>query len=61
MALIQVYDKRTGEPVPHLVPEHWLDNPKLGGSYTRQKAAADSVAARNTTTPTPVKPDTKEK
>ena len=60
MALIQVYDKRTGEPVPHLVPEHWLDNPKLGGNYTRQKAAADSAVARNTN-PTPVKPDTKEK
>lgn len=57
MALIQVYDKRTGEPVPQLVPEHWLDNPKLGGHYVRSQAAA--TAAVNRPNPKPTTPQEK--
>lgn len=52
MALIQVYDKRTGELAPNPIPEHWLDNPKLGAGYSRTKP---------TPKPVPAKPEPKEK
>lgn len=51
MALVEAFDKRTGEPVPHLVPEHYFDNPKLRGNYVRSQAAA--TAAVNTATSDP--------
>lgn len=43
MALVEAFDKRTGKPVPHLVPEHYFDNPKLRGNYVRTQAAASAA------------------
>lgn len=39
---VSAYDKRTGEKLPHPVPEHWLTHPVLGVNLSktpRQKAA----------------------
>lgn len=39
---VAAYDKRTGEKLPHPVPEHWLTHPVLGANLSktpRQKAA----------------------
>lgn len=47
---VTAYLKSTGEE--RRIPAHWLDNPKLGGPYSRHKAAAASVAARTPATNT---------
>lgn len=47
MALVRVYDKTTGDKLPHPVPERWLDHPKLGANLSRtpRQKAADTKKA----------------
>lgn len=50
MALIDAYDTRTGEKLPQLVPEHWIDHPVLGVHLSRlpsQKARAATKAKKS--------------
>lgn len=55
MTLVTAYDTRTGEKLPHQVPEHWIGHPRLGAhlSRTPRQKAADKKAVKATTkTPT---------
>lgn len=52
MTLVPAYDTRTGEKLPHQVPEHWIGHPRLGAHLSRtprQKAADNKRAARPAT------------
>ena len=48
MALVPAWDKKTGEPLAHLVPARWEGTPLAAGiTYTdpKQKAAPDADKA----------------
>lgn len=59
MTLVTAYDKRTGEKLPHQVPEHWIEHPRLGVhlSRTPRQKAADKKRAARPATETPAAGD----
>lgn len=51
--LVSAYDKRTGQPAAHQVPEHWIGNPVLGPHLTRTKPAAPAAEPKADKASTP--------
>lgn len=59
MAFIDVYDKRSGDKLPHQVPEHFVNLfPYL--SKTPLQKAADKATPATVKNTLPAKPDTKK-
>lgn len=60
---VPAYDTRTGKKLPHHVPEHHLDHPRLGKHLARtpRGKSAGAKAAKAATTDAPAAGDPKEK
>lgn len=50
MALVTAWDKKTGEKLPHLVPEHWIGHPTLGKDLTTTQPAPTAAKSVSKTT-----------
>lgn len=50
MALVDAWDKRTGEKLPHFVPKHLIGHPVLGAHLSDKPV---KVPAPRETTPAP--------
>ncbi len=67
MALVNAADKKSGDILPYLVPEHWIDHPVLGKNIKKlpsdkaakatKKPAVGSSHPVNPTTDTPAAGD----
>lgn len=62
MALVNAYNTRTGKKVPHQVPEHWIDHPRIGKHLSRTPSGktAGKPKATKAATETPAAGDEKE-